>query len=251
MSSKSPFLGRYANIRKQIQEEDLRDPIVTALRKIELANQQQEFSAQTQHIISSADFELLCQFLHKPKLNPYLPQFILGHDNIQKLISDIKKLNASEKALQDHNATSPLINAVADKTLVSNQLLFDQFSSAWDKNLATTAFDKAKALLNLYLGSNNSLEMFVRENLRTEKFGRQHIPEVKQLKAQCNSQAIKDTHGLLAALSKITITNPQGHLQAIIAVIATKLYETEQAHDAEQERSSSRRSSFYSSFGSH
>jgi Domain of unknown function (DUF5617) len=198
----------------------------------------------SQKPISDDDFGLLRNFLNKRKLEPYLPQFIQDHPNINDLITEIKKFNGIvERSCLEDRAES-LINSVSDNPLIHNQPLYDKFSSTWDNAPAEDNFGKARALLDIYLGSNNSIEMFARENLRTETLGRQHFAEVKLLKEKCDKEEIKTIYPLLGALGGITIKNPQGHLQAIIDVITHKLREIEKENNImiEQNLRSSRRS---------
>ncbi len=225
----------------RIDRQNCRDRIRMALEGIELNTPQETRPLMSQKpitAISADDFELLRNFLDKQKLEPYLPQFIQDHHNINDLIAEIRKFNDSEKQSRLDARVSSLINK--DTPLICNQSLFDEFSSAWDNAPAEDNFGKAKTLLDIYLGSNNCLEMFARENLRTTTWGRQHFAEIKQLKEKCNKNEIKAIYPLLGALGEISIKNPQGHLQAIIAVIIHKLRESEE--ELERNSRSSRHS---------
>jgi hypothetical protein len=233
----SPFMPP----KVRIDRKKYRDGIRMALEDIEQNTPQETRPLMSQKpitAISADDFELLRKFLDKRTLEPYLPQFIQDHHNINDLITEIKKFNAlvEQSCLEDR--ASSLINN--DTPLICNQSLFDKFSSIWDNAPAEDSFGKAKTLLDIYLGSNNCLEMFARENLRTTTLGRQHFAEIKQLKEKCNKNEIKAIYTLLGALGNITIKNPQGHLQAIIAVITHKLRESEE--ELERNSRSSRHS---------
>ncbi len=224
MYQSSPFIPR----KKQMDRDFLRDKIIIELRQIQLKNQPMVSKQQIADIISPEEFNLLRNFLDKPKLNVYLPQFIKNHLNINQLIADIKKINfVIEDAHREENAYS-LIQAASDESSTFNQSLVDEFSHAWDGTTAKTNFDKAKVLLDMYLGSGYSITMFLRENFRTETLGRQHFSNIKELRDKCDRQEIKNIYHLLSALGEIKIKNQQGHLQAIITVIIRKLNEEEQ-----------------------
>ncbi len=263
MYSNSPFLRRKGNHRESIQNQFLRDrikdSITTPLKDIKSKKQSPISKEEIQKIISPEDFDLLCNFLDKPGLEPYLPQFINDHPDIANLISEIKKLNATiEKAREEFNAhreearleekAHSLIQDANSNSLPYKQSLFDEFSSAWDAGVTERDnFDKAMALLGMYLGSNNPLTLFVRENFHTPTCGRQHFAAVKQLKENYDIPKTKSVTHLLGALGDIKIKNQQGHLQAIIAVIAHKL--NKEAQDQiQQQPQNSRRSRSYSSF---
>ena len=226
----SPSVPRKVQIAKQKCKDDIRTALENIAQSIKLRQSPENLPLMPQKPItpiSIGDFELLRNFLNRPNLEPYLPQFIQNHSNINDLISEIKKFNTIMEQSRLEDRANSLMLSFNHTSLTYNHPLYDKFSSTWDNTPAKDNFGKAKALLDIYLGSNNRLEMFARENLCTKTLGRQHFVEVKQLKEKCNNQEIKGIFVLLGALTEITIKNPQGHLQAIIAVITHKLSESD------------------------
>jgi hypothetical protein len=245
MYQSSPFIPR----KIQLNKDSLRDAMKEDLRRIQSKNLPILSREQIADIISPEEFNLLQTFLHNPKLNDYLSQYIQNYPDIKQLIADIKKINfAIEEAIHEEQADS-LIKAANSTRSIFNQSLFDMFSLAWDRTIVKANFDKAKVLLDMYLGSEWFNIMFFRENFRTETWGRQHFTDIKAIKSKCDNKEIKDIYHLLSALGNIKIKNPQGHLQAIITVIARKLNAEEQKQIETEQRS--RRSGSSLSFHSY
>ncbi len=186
-------------------------------------------------------FNVLTTLLTLNGRKDFLPTLIqtLDANNQSIMLSHMQILQKRKRQVmaeaRARNAKLELSKFLENFSLCYGVSLFNELSARWNTNNGTF-FEKAQILLDDYLsGPFNSL-------------ARHHCIAVAELKKQCETKTINTEEELILALTKIENRNPEGHLQATIAVLIAQ-YQKQQ-NELEETRVS-RRSRSSLSFNSY
>lgn len=150
--------------------------------------------------------------------NPQAVEQVLAAE--QKLAMEQKPPAKQNSAVKQDRAETKA-ESIRGQTLYANLDLVAEFSKKWDDSAKKThvEIEHAKAVLDCY--STNDLYFF--PQIFTQ---RKYAKTIERIKSQCTNSEIRNVKHLLGVLMSIDEENrnQKGHLQAIIAVIATKVF---------------------------